>query len=70
MKKLNLMKIFPKEKIFFLQDAIINLDKFYPLKKINFEDHDIINKKIIRHPPIMLIEVFNFIIVKLFILTI
>ena len=47
MKKLNLMKIFPKEKIFFLQDAIINLDKFYPLKKINFEDHDIINKKII-----------------------
>ena len=46
MKKLNLMKIFPKEKIFFLQDAIINLDKFYPLKKINFEDHGIVNKKL------------------------
>ena len=47
MKKLNSMKIFSNEKIFFLQDAIINLDKFSPLKKINFQNHDIINKKVI-----------------------
>ncbi len=44
---LKLMKIFPNEKIFFLQDAIINFDKFSPFKKINFKDYGITNKKII-----------------------
>ena len=45
--QLNLMKIFPNEKAFFLQDAIINFDNFYPFKKINFKDFGIVNKKII-----------------------
>jgi len=45
--QLNLMKIFPNEKAFFLQDAIINFDNFYPFKKINFKDYGIVNKKII-----------------------
>ena len=44
---LKLMKIFPSEKLFFLQDAIINFDKFSPIKKINFSDYGIANKKII-----------------------
>ena len=41
------MKIFPNEKTFFLQDAIINFDNFHPFKKINFKDYGIVNKKII-----------------------
>ena len=47
LEQLNLMKIFPNEKTFFLQDAIINFDNFYPFKKINFKDYGIVNKKII-----------------------
>ena len=47
LSQLNLMKIFPNEKAFFLQDAIINFDNFYPFKKINFKDFGIVNKKII-----------------------
>lgn len=45
--KLNLTKIFPNKKVFFLQDAIINFDNFYPFKKIDFKDYGITNKKII-----------------------
>ena len=47
LEQLNLIKIFPNEKTFFLQDAIINFDNFYPFKKINFKDYGIVNKKII-----------------------
>ena len=47
LEQLNLMKIFPNEKTFFLQDAIINFDNFHPFKKINFKDYGIVNKKII-----------------------